>query len=46
MKLFQKTATTEIWHDTRADEYYCYAGVKLLRVSPSPSHARAVVAGY
>ena len=40
------TATTEIWHDKQADEFYAYTGDKLLRVCPSLGMAHEIVAGY
>lgn len=45
MRLIQKTARVEIWHDSRADEYYVYGGSKLVRVCPSIGMAREVAAG-
>lgn len=45
MRLIQKTTGAEIWHDPRADEYYVYAGPKLVRVCPSIGMAQEVAAG-
>jgi len=45
MMLVHRTPTCEIWHDTRADEYYVYEGEKLIRVCPSIGMAREVAAG-
>ncbi len=41
-----KGGTAEIWHDAKADEFYCYASDKLLRVVPSIGMAFAVIAAH
>jgi len=46
MRRVHHTATTEVWHDLRADEFYAYAGNRLVRVCPSLGMAREVLAGH
>jgi hypothetical protein len=46
MELVFNSGTTEVWRDTARDEFYAYAGDKLVRVCPSLGMAREVLAGY
>jgi len=46
MRLVHQTARTQIWHDVQGNEYYAYAGDKLVRVCPSLGMAHEVLAGY
>lgn len=46
MTRIHQTATTEIWHDKRSDEFYAYANDKLIRVCPSIGMAHELLAGY
>ena len=46
MNLIASYADIEIYHDTRADEYYVYACNRLVRVCPSIGMAREVAARY
>lgn len=46
MELVFKDGTTEIWRDSRQDEFYVYAADELIRVCPSIGMAHEVAAGY